>query len=175
MAAAGVAAFILIINLCRGIQRFFQIVRTHQRRRAVHTVTVTYRFRNVDKTILGIQLLCSQFGTEHRLQISQLYRLQGTRMQNRTMVGFHVRADIIPLLRNFILTQINFIRIFCHGFSSPIYLFLYITVVKCIIWFHYKSIIPCCQGDYPAVLHIFAILPPQTAKNPTGMAYLSDS
>ena len=121
VAAARVAALKFVINLCRRIQCFFQIICTHQRRRTEHPIVLAHFFRNVNIAVGLVEFLLCQLGAEHRLQICQLYRLVCCRIEHRAMLCFHIRANIVPLLRDLIFAKINFIWNLCHNYCLPIF------------------------------------------------------
>ena len=112
MAAAGVVALKLVINLRRRIQFFFQTVSADQRRRTVHFIETADLLRNFEKSCIVVQFLQNQFLTENACQVFCLHRLEGARMQKRRRLMLHISAQIVPCCRHFILIQIDFVRNF---------------------------------------------------------------
>ena len=117
MAAAGVVAFKLIVNLCRCTECLFQTIRSYQRRRTVHFIEVTDFLRNRNISGVIIQFLRYQFLTENAAHFFGGQRSAGAGIQQRRRFNGHIRPDIVPAVRNLRFIQIDFVGNFCfaHG------------------------------------------------------------
>ena len=80
VAARGVAALILVINSCGSVELLFQAVGPDKRRRPVHFIKIPDFLRDLDKTVLVVELLLHQLVTENRRQIGFRHRLQRSGM-----------------------------------------------------------------------------------------------
>ena len=120
MAAGGVVALEFIINFCRCAELFFEAVRAHERRRAVHLVEIADLLRNGDIRGVVVQLLLDQLVAEYRAQIVEAHGLAGAGVYQGRGLCFHVRADIVPILGHLRLRQIDLVRnIFGFHGASP--------------------------------------------------------
>ena len=122
MTAAGVGAFVLIIDLCRGVQQAFQIVGTHHGRGAHHTVKVPHLLGNGDKLIGGVQFLLHRLVTENGFQRFLGDGLLGFGIQHGRQVGDD-GAQIHPRTGHFVFFQKNLVRdgFFAHILSLLFY------------------------------------------------------
>ena len=96
VAAGRVIAFKFIIDLRRGIQRFFQIVGAAQRRRTIILVHLQHFRGNLDILGIVIHLLMGQFFTENRIQIFLGNRFACSGVQHGLRFLFHIRPQVIP-------------------------------------------------------------------------------
>ena len=116
MASGGVVAFEFVVDLGGGPQCLFQAVGPYQRGGTVHLVEVLDLLGDVDVRIIVVQLLLYQFLAEHRTQFLGRHGLQRARIEQRSRFVLHVRTDVVPLFRDLVFTQIDFVRdFFCHG------------------------------------------------------------
>ena len=123
MTAGGVVSLKFVKNLCRSIQQFFQIFRMDQGGGAVHFVKMPDIFRNGDQAVLFIHFLCGSFSAKHFLQCFSCYGFHGFRVQQRRDFPRHVRPHVVPVFREFLFFENDFVREFpdCFSvhFSSP--------------------------------------------------------
>ena len=118
MAAGGVVALKLIVDVGRGVQLLLQTVGAHQRGRTVHLVEIPYLLR--DRDIRGgiVQLLLHQLIAEHMAQLLRRHRPERAGMQQgRGLVG-HIRTHVVPVPRQLVLSEVDLVgdsgRVF-HG------------------------------------------------------------
>ena len=102
VAAGGVVAFELVVDFGRRIQFLFKEIGADQRRRAVHAVEVENRLRNRNIRRVVVELLLDEFITEDMAELFEGAGLVGGGIENRRGLGLHVRADIVPCLREFV-------------------------------------------------------------------------
>ena len=114
--AAGVVTLEFIINLGGRLQLLFQAVSAHQRRRTVHFIKIQNLLRNGNETVGVVELLRDELGAKHLGKLFGGHGLAGSRIEQGGRLGFHVRADVIPILGHLGFFQINFVRDFfvCH-------------------------------------------------------------
>ena len=117
MAAAGVVALELIVDMGRGVQLLLQAVGPHQGRGPVHFVEIADLLGDGDQGRVVVQLLLHQFPAEHGAEFVGAQGLTGARVQQRGGLRFHIRAEIVPGLRQLILGKIDFVRdlVVFHG------------------------------------------------------------
>ena len=124
MAAGGVVAFELVVDFRRGAESLLKEICPHQWRRTVHLVEGEHLVRDVYPLGVIVQFLLYQLLAEDRFEVFCLERLACARVEKRGGLVFHVRADVVPLGRNFILLKVDFVRnLFVHlsvHFSSVI-------------------------------------------------------
>ena len=120
MAATGVVALKLVIDLGRRVERPLQKICADQRRRTVHFVEVLDLLRNVDVGVGVVQLLRHQLLTEYGRKLLGCHGLMGRRIEQRRRLVFHVRADIIPFCGDLALVKVGFVGDFVlfHGSFS---------------------------------------------------------
>lgn len=109
VAAGGVVALELVVDMGGGIQLLLQTVSANQRGRTVHLVEIPYFLG--DRDIRGgiVQLLLHQLIAEHMGQLLRRHRLEsGGIQQGRGLVG-HVRPDVVPAAGHFVLGEVNLI------------------------------------------------------------------
>ena len=102
VASGRVVSFEFIVDLRRCVQRFFQVVGSAKRRRAVDLIDVAYFFRDVEISRFVVHFLLSQFFAEYRIEVFHCRRFAGRRVDHRRRLFFHVSAQVIPLLRDLI-------------------------------------------------------------------------
>ena len=110
VAAGGIVAFKLVIDLRRRAELFLQAVGPDQRRRTVHLVEIADLLRDGDIRRVVVQLLLDQLVTENGAQIVKAHGLAGAGVHERRGLVFHVRADIVPILGHLRLRQIDLVR-----------------------------------------------------------------
>ncbi len=93
--ARGRDAFILVVDLRRGIERLFETARTHQRRGTPQLEHVADRIGNLDVT-LGRNFLENELHREQRLEIRRSRRLLGAGMKHRGHRRREVRVEVVP-------------------------------------------------------------------------------
>ena len=122
VAAAGVVAFELIVDVRRCTQLLLQAVSPDQRGRTVHLVEISDFLRDVEVCCVIVQLLLHQFPAEHMLQFLCRHRLVGGRVQQRCRLLLHIRPNIVILFRHLVFCQVDLVRdlvsVGCH-FHSP--------------------------------------------------------
>ena len=109
VAARGVVALELIVDLCRGAQALLQAVGAHKRRGAVHFVKVADLGRDRDLARVVVQLLADQLVAENRAQVVVAHRRAGGGVQKRRGFCLHVRAHVVPGAGQFVFGQVNFV------------------------------------------------------------------
>ena len=115
MAARGVVALKLVVDLSRGVQRLLQIVRAAQRRRTVQLIHIEHRLGNINVAGVVVELLMSQLFTEDRIQILLRQRLARARMDEWVRLFLHVRPQVVPLLGHLVFGQIKSVGDLSHG------------------------------------------------------------
>ena len=110
MAAGGIVAFKLVIDLRRCAELFLQAVGPDQRRRTVHLVEIADLLRDGDIRRVVVQLLLDQLVTENGAQIVEAHGLAGAGVDQRRGLVLHVRADVVPILGHLRLRQIDLVR-----------------------------------------------------------------
>ena len=96
VAAAGVIALKLIVDLGRGAQGFFQPVGTAQGARTIHPVVFADLIRDGDIGGGVVQLLLHQLIAENAVQLFGGHGLQGAGIEQGSGLVFHVRPHIVP-------------------------------------------------------------------------------
>ena len=131
MAAAGIVALELVVNLCRRAQLFLQAVGTYQGRWAVHFIKIADFLRDLKKGRVLVQLLGNQLLTEHTGQLFCLHGLVRSRVQQRRRLLFHVGPQVIPGFGHLVFIQVDLIRDFfvfhCHYLHM---IFIYLIAVS---------------------------------------------
>ena len=110
MAAGSIVAFKLIVNVCRRVQRLLQKFGVNERRRTVHLVEIVDFVRNFKLSGCVVQFLFYQILAENARQLLCRHRLQSPGIEERSRLVFHIRAEIVPCLRNFVFFKIGFVR-----------------------------------------------------------------
>ena len=123
MAAAGVVALKFIIDFGGGIQRLFQAVRAHQRGGAVHFVKISDFVGNIDIRRYVVDFLFGKFFAKDVRKFFRCHRAQRFGVQQRRGFLLHKRAQVQPLLGQFVFFQINFVGNFFLHNSSPLAVF----------------------------------------------------
>ena len=108
--AGGVVAFELVVDLRRGLELFFQAVGADEGRRAIHLVEVADLVRDRDVPVLIVQFLGDEFVAEHGGQLFCRHGLHGAGVQERRRFVFHIGADVVPCLREFVFVEVHFVR-----------------------------------------------------------------
>ncbi len=109
MAAAGVVALELVIDLRRRLKLLLQTVGADQRRRTVHLVKAANLLRDLKKRRAVIQLLPDQLLAEDARELLRLHGLKGAGIQERRRLLLHIGPQIIPCLRHLVFVQIDFV------------------------------------------------------------------
>jgi hypothetical protein len=112
MRARGVRAFVLVVDVRRRAELFFQAISPHKRRGAVHLVKTLDVFRNVDKAVGRVQLLVDKVFAENVDELCACDRLKRTRMEKRRVLRLHIRFYVVPLLGHLVFRQVNLVRYF---------------------------------------------------------------
>ena len=110
VAAGCVVSFELIEDVSRSSQCFLKIFRVHERRRAIDLVEVMDFFRDVVVRGIVVEFLRHEFFAEDRSKVRCAHRLEGSGVQERSLLGLHVRSHVIPFLRDLVLFQIHLVR-----------------------------------------------------------------
>ena len=99
-------AFVLVVDVGRGVQRALQPHRAHQRRRTPQRQNLAYRLGDLDPSLGGHFLLHHTFGEDgfHHLRRDGLL---GPRMQVLGHRRGHVGGDVVPRLGNVLLGEIE--------------------------------------------------------------------
>ena len=125
MAAGGVVAFELIIDLGRGLQLLLQTVGAHQRRGPVHAVEAQDLLG--DGVLPGgvVQLLLDQLVAEHAGELGGSHGLMGARVQERRRLFLHVGPDVVPILGHLRFAEVDLVgdfhAFFLLGFCVPFF------------------------------------------------------
>ena len=117
VAAGGVVSLELVIDARGGPERLFQKIRADERRRPVHLVEVEYLRRDRYLGVDVVQLLSDQFVAEDRAQFLEGHRFERGGIEQRRGFVLHIRADVVPCLRQFFLGQIYFVGDVVHDGS----------------------------------------------------------
>ena len=110
VAAGCVVSFELIEDVSRSSQRFLKIFRVHERRRAINLIEIMDFLRDVVVRGIVVELLRYEFFAEDRGKICGSHRFEGSGVQERSLLGLHVRSYVIPFLRDLVLFQIHLVR-----------------------------------------------------------------
>ena len=115
VAAGGVVALKLVVDLSRSVQRLLQIVRAAQWRRTVQLIHIEHRLGNINVAGVVVQLLVRQLLTEDGIQRFFRQRLMRARMNQRVRLFLHVRPQVVPLLGHLVFGQIKSVGDLSHG------------------------------------------------------------
>ena len=119
VAAAGVVALELVVNLCGSAQLLLQAVCSYQGRGPVHLVKIPDLLGDLKIGGGVIQLLLHQLLTENRCQIRRSTGLPGCRIQQGCRLVLHVRPQVVPSRGHLAFVQIDFVGDFlCHHSDS---------------------------------------------------------
>ena len=110
VAAGCIVSFELIEDVSRSSQRFLKIFRVHERRRAIDLVEIMDFLRDVVVRGIVVEFLRHEFFAEDRSKVRCAHRLKGSGVQERSLLGLHVRSYVIPFLRDLVLFQIHLVR-----------------------------------------------------------------
>ena len=113
MAAAGVVALELVVDFRGSVESLLEEVCADKRRRTVHLVEVLDLFGNVDISVGVVKLLRDKLVAEYGSEILSGHGLEGSGIEQRSRLVFHIGAHVVPLCGNLVFVQINFIRDFC--------------------------------------------------------------
>ena len=116
VAAGGVVALELVVDLGRGLELLLQAVGAHERRGPVHAVEAQNLLGDGVEPGVVVQLLLHQLLAEHAGELLCRHGLSGNRVQEGRGLGLHVRPDVVPVPGHLGLREINFVGDF-HGFS----------------------------------------------------------
>ena len=105
MTAHGAYALVLEIDVCRRAESLFQTVGANQRRGAIVFIHVSYGFGDMDPRIHLIHLLTCQFFGKDGEQVFCAQRLLSCRVEGRKRLVNHISLDVVPLGRDFLLSQ----------------------------------------------------------------------
>ena len=121
MASGSVVALEFIVDLCWSIKDLFKAVCPYQRRRTVHFIEIQYLLWYVYICVFVVKLLRNEFFAEYGGKLLSGHRLVCGRIEQRCRLILHISADIVPLLRHFILIQIGFVRNVLFHFKAPFF------------------------------------------------------
>ena len=107
MAAGGVVALKLVVNLRRGPQGFFQAVSPDQRGGAVHLVKLQDLVGDVEVAGLGVHFLVGQLFAEDRVEVLLRGGFAGGGVQKGIGLLFHVGPEVVPLLRHLVFGEVD--------------------------------------------------------------------
>ena len=103
VAAAGVIALELVIDMRGGLKLFFQTVRAYKRGRAVHLVKILDLLGNREEAGVVVELLLNQFLAEHAFQLLSRHGLMRAGIQKGSGLVLHVRPQVVPRGGNLVL------------------------------------------------------------------------
>ena len=108
MAAGRAHALILEIDVRGRTERFFQVIRAHERRAAVHGVLLADRFGDGDPFVGLVEFLLRTFFAEDRVEVFDLERLFRSGIEDREgFVGHHgLHVEVVG--RDFALREQEF-------------------------------------------------------------------
>ena len=109
MAAGGVVALELIVDVGGGVQLLLQTVGANQRGRTVHLVEIPYLLGDGDIRGGIVQFLLHQLAAEHMAQLLRRHRLEGGGMQQRRGLVGHIRTHVVPVPRQLVLSEIDLV------------------------------------------------------------------
>ena len=109
VAARGVVALKLVVDVGGGVQLLLQAVGPHQRRRTVHLVEVTDLLRDGDVGGGVVQLLLHQLVTEHMAQLLRRHGLERAGVQQRRGLVGHIRTHVVPVPRQLVLAEVDLV------------------------------------------------------------------
>ena len=84
----------------RRVERLFQGIRAHQRRRTVVGIEVSHLVRDIYPCVLGIELLARTLFAEYMSQVFRTYGLVVLWVERWQRLGGHVGLDVVPLPGN---------------------------------------------------------------------------
>ena len=120
MAAAGVVALKLVVDLRGRAQLLLQTVGAHQRRGTVHLVEIHDLLRDVEESGVVVQLLLHQLLTEDAAHLLGGQGLAGAGIERGRGLVLHVRAEVVPFGRDLVFGEIDFVGdvLLTHGDRS---------------------------------------------------------
>ena len=96
MAAAGVVALELIVDLRGCAERLFKAVCSYKRSGTVHLVEVLYLLRDVDIRSLIVKLLLNELLAEYYGKLLGCHGLACAGVEQRSGLVFHISPEVIP-------------------------------------------------------------------------------
>ena len=109
VAAGGVVALELIVDVGGGVQLLLQTVGANQRGRTVHLVEIPYLPGDGDIRGGIVQLLLHQLAAEHMAQLLRRHGLERAGVQQgRGLVG-HIRTHVVPVPRQLVLAKVDLV------------------------------------------------------------------
>ncbi len=122
MAAGGVVALELVVDVRGRAELLLKTVGAHQRRGTVHLVKIADLLRDGDISGRIVELLLDELFAEHDAELLGAHRPARTGVEQGGGLRLHVRADVVPTLWDLILGQIDLIGdgggFHTHGFFS---------------------------------------------------------
>ena len=118
VAAAGVVALELVINIRRGAQGFFQVIGPHQGGGAEGLIVVLDFLGDVDIGSGVVQLLLHQLLAKYAAQGLGGHRLEGGGVQQGGGLILHIGPEVVPLFGQLRFVQIDFVRDVVHDACS---------------------------------------------------------
>ena len=109
VAAGGVVALELVVDMRRGAQLLLQTIGAHQRGGTVHLIEVPHVLRNGDQGSVVVYLLLYQLGAEHLTHLLRRHGLKGAGVQQGSGLRLHVGAYIVPIPGHLVLGEIDLV------------------------------------------------------------------
>ena len=134
VAAGGVVALELVVDVRRGTQLILQAVGTHQGRGTVHFIEIPHVLGDGDIRSMVVHLLLYQLGAEHVAHLLRRHGLQGAGVQQGGRLVLHIRADIVPIPGHLVLGEIDLIgnvAVF-QFFHGCVLLSVLVSAVRCV-------------------------------------------
>ena len=116
VAAAGVVAFIFVVDLRRCAELFFQTVSADERGGPVHLVEITDLLRDLDVAVIVVEFLLDKLFAEYAAELLGGHRLPGAGVEKGRRLFLHIRPHVIPFFRHFLLGEIDLVRDLVHVF-----------------------------------------------------------
>ena len=134
VAAGGVVALELVVDVRRGAQLILQAVGAHQRGGTIHLIEVPHILRNGDQGSVVVHLLLYQLGAEHVAHLLRRHGLQGAGVQQGCRLVLHIRANIVPIPGHLVLGEIDLVRnvAVLQFFHGCVLLSVLVSAVRCV-------------------------------------------
>jgi hypothetical protein len=124
MAAAGVVALKLVVDLSGSSEHLFKIVGSDQGRGSVHLIEVIDFVRDSDEFGIVIKFLLGQFFAEYGAEFLKGHGLKSSGVEKGCRLVLHVGAEVVISLGKFVLREIDLIGNFVsHFYIHPFLLF----------------------------------------------------
>ena len=109
MAAAGVVALKLVVNVRGGAELLFKTVSTNQRSRAVHFIKVENFLGDGNVATCVVKLLLDELLAKDLAQSFCRDGLARLGVEQRSGLFCHISAHVVPVARHFAFFQINLV------------------------------------------------------------------